>query len=73
MTPDTAVIIRLHQTFDRATRATALLRIELTFSDPQHIALIIRTLRLVHSRLMFRWDGSRGEACDLYLRDHRYS
>ena len=46
-----------------------LFRIALTFADP----LIIRTLRLVHSRLMFRRDGSRGEARDLYLDDHRYS
>jgi plasmid maintenance system antidote protein VapI len=28
MTPDTAEIIRLHQTFDRATRAAMALRIE---------------------------------------------
>ena len=24
-------------------------------------------------RLIFRWDGSRGEALDLYLDDHSYS
>ena len=24
-------------------------------------------------RLVFRWDGGRGEAADVYLDDHRYS
>jgi len=47
----------------------AVFLIELTLVDPQLIPRIIRTLRLVHSRLMLRRDGFRGEARNLSLRD----